>query len=56
MPKSDFYKVALQHKITIWYGVLIQTCCTFSEHLFLRTPFEGCNIFETYLKHILETY
>ena len=52
MPKCDFYKVALQHKITLWYGVLIQICCTFSEHLFLRTPLEGCSISETYLKHI----
>ena len=23
-------------------GVLLQTCCLFSEHVFLRTPLEGC--------------
>ena len=23
-------------------GVLLQICCIFSEHLFLRTPLEGC--------------
>ena len=33
MPKCDFNKSM---------GVLLQICCIFSEHLFLRTPLDGC--------------
>ena len=31
-------------------GVLLQICCIFSEHLFIRTPLDGC--FWTSLLHI----
>ena len=34
MPKCDFNKVVLQ--------VFVALLCCFSEHLFLRTPLDGC--------------
>ena len=46
--KCDFNKVALQISIKLLLkshfskGVPLQICCTFSEHLFLRTPQMGC--------------
>ena len=44
IPKCDFNKV---EKVTLLkahfgMGVLRYICCIFSEHLFLRTPLEGC--------------
>ena len=46
MSKCDFNKVALQSNFIemshFGMGVLVQICCIFSEHLFLRTPLEGC--------------
>ena len=41
MLKCDFNKVALL-KSHFGMGVLLQICCMFSEHLFLRTFLEGC--------------
>ena len=41
MPKCDFNKVALL-KSHFGMGVLLQTCCIFSEHSFLGTPLGGC--------------
>ena len=38
MPKRDFNKVAPLFGM----GVLLQICCIFSEHLFLRKPLGGC--------------
>ena len=38
-------------------GVLLQICCIFSQHLFLRTPLEGCFcklIYDCY--HLLHDY
>ena len=44
MPECDFKKVALATllKSRFGMGVLLWICCIFSEHLFLRTPLEGC--------------
>ena len=28
-------------EITLWLSVLLQICCIFSEHLFLRIPLDG---------------
>ena len=36
MPKCDLLK------LHFGMGVLLQICCIFSEHLFLRTPLDGC--------------
>ena len=36
MPKCDF------NKSHFGMDVLLQICCIFSEHLFLRTPLDGC--------------
>ena len=53
MPKCDFSKVANKlNKATLLksqfdMGDLLEICCLFSEHLFLRTPLEG---FSVYLK------
>ena len=37
-------------------GVLLQICCIFSEHLFLRTPLNGC--FRPFFQnhHLMEKY
>ena len=40
MSKCDLNKVALQPKPH--FGMGVQICSIFSEHLFLRTPLEGC--------------
>ena len=40
MPKCDFNKATLL-KSHFSMGVLLQICCIFSEHLFLRTPLDG---------------
>ena len=43
MPKCDFSKVAKQfywNRTSPW--VFSCTCCIFLEHLFLRTPLDGC--------------
>ena len=43
MPKCDFNKVAVTLlKSHFGMGVLLYICCIFSEHLFLRTPLDGC--------------
>ena len=42
MAKRDFNKVALQLKLHFGMGFLLEICCIFSEHLFLKTPMEGC--------------
>ena len=36
------YTANLQEKTHFGIGVLLYICCIFSEHLFLRTPLEGC--------------
>ena len=40
MRKCDFKPPLL--KLHFGIGFLLQICCIFSEHLFLRTPLEGC--------------
>ena len=40
MPKCNFNKVAKQLNWSHFSAWVI--CCIFSEHLFLRTPLEGC--------------
>ena len=44
MRRCDFKKVALQILLKLHYGmgVLRQICCIISQHLFLRTPLDGC--------------
>ena len=44
MPKCDFNKLAKATllKSRFGIGVLLWICCIFSEHLFSRTPLDGC--------------
>ena len=39
MPKSEYAFLSKSH---FGMDVLLQICCIFSGHLFLRTPLRGC--------------
>ena len=39
-PNCDFNRMT--KKLYFVMGVLLQICCMFSQHLFTRTPKEGC--------------
>ena len=40
MPKCDFKATLLKSRFGT--GILLQICCIFSEHLFLRIPLSSC--------------
>ena len=42
MPKCDFNKVLGLVHWCFGIGALLSVCCIFSEHIFLRTPLDGC--------------
>ena len=44
MPKCDSNKVSKRTLLKLHFGmgVLLQICCEFSQHLFLRTSLDGC--------------
>ena len=46
-PKAFYHPVHSALKLNFGIGVLMQICCMFSEHLFLRAPLEGwfCTLF-----------
>ena len=37
-----FLRIVTLLKSHFGMGVLLQICCIFSEHIFLRTPLDGC--------------